>query len=480
MKRLKHKYILLAFDWLVINASFVAAMKLQTRMAIDVFLPEPPFIDPEVMFFFGYSFVVLLIFGMNLLYKINIYLSVGPQILSILKGLGYSLLGIVLLSFTTKSRLVVDSRLATLYFSLFATTLLVAYRVFIFRTLFKFIVSRDMYRRTVLVVGAGKCGRQLASKLAKENPFGLWLIGFVDDEVPDGSAVLEGVYVLGKIKDVGAVVERHHIDEIVLCLDSLPEERYLDILNLCAKTKAMVLVASAEYGVIAERIYQETYGGVPVFGVMNAKPYFGQPVFKRVSDVLLALAGIIVLSPLLIVVAAAVKIDSRGPVLFKHIRIGKDGKPFMFYKFRSMYVGADADKKREEQLRRFIQEGAGVESGTTKIVDDSKITRVGRLIRRSSIDEMPQLFNVIKGDMSLIGPRPCLPYEWEKYSEWHKRRLSVTPGCTGVWQVFGRSEVSFRDMVVLDLFYAHNVSFRLDMLVLIKTIPVMLFGSGGK
>jgi undecaprenyl-phosphate galactose phosphotransferase len=145
-----------------------------------------------------------------------------------------------------------------------------------------------------------------------------------------------------------------------------------------------------------------------------------------------------------------------------------------------MTVSGDSDKMREEKLRAFIREGKTDAEGTTKIVDEKRVTSVGRFIRRTSLDELPQLFNVIKGDMSLVGPSPCLPYEWNNYSEWHKKRLSVTPGCTGVWQVLGRSRVSFRDMVLLDLYYVHNRSFTLDIWLLLKTVPVMLFGTGGR
>jgi lipopolysaccharide/colanic/teichoic acid biosynthesis glycosyltransferase len=145
-----------------------------------------------------------------------------------------------------------------------------------------------------------------------------------------------------------------------------------------------------------------------------------------------------------------------------------------------MYVGSEKDHDRVRKLEAFIKHGQADTPGTTKIVDKSKVTRVGSFIRRTSIDELPQLVNVLRGDMSIVGPRPCLPYEWEKYDEWHKRRLDVTPGCTGVWQVMGRSKVGFRDTVIIDLFYAQNMSFRLDLWLVLKTIPVMLFGTGGK
>jgi len=219
---------------------------------------------------------------------------------------------------------------------------------------------------------------------------------------------------------------------------------------------------------------------VPVFAVMNGAPTLAEPLLKRILDPVAALLLLILLFPLFLITAIAIKLDSPGPAFFKQERVGKNGRRFTFYKFRSMQVGSDRDTVREEQLHQFISKGTTTAPAFTKIVDESKITWIGRFVRKTSIDELPQLLNVLKGDMSLVGPRPCLPYEWESYEVWHKRRLSVIPGCTGVWQVLGRSEVGFRDMVILDLFYAYNVSFHLDVWLLLKTIPVMLFGTGGK
>ncbi len=145
-----------------------------------------------------------------------------------------------------------------------------------------------------------------------------------------------------------------------------------------------------------------------------------------------------------------------------------------------MKLGSDNDPQRVRLCEDFIKNTSGESGESTKIVDENRVTRMGRFLRKSSLDELPQLFNVIRGDMSLVGPRPCLPYEWDHYAEWQKKRLSVTPGCTGLWQVMARSKVGFRDMVILDIFYANNISFHLDAWLILKTFPVMLFGNGGK
>ncbi len=479
MKRRKHEYLLIALDWFCLNVGFILALKLQSRQPIQFLMPEPPFVDPWLLFMIAYTPIIILIFNLNRLYNINVYLTGAHQAWQIFVSMAYAVMGIGLLSFFTKSSAIVDSRLTILYFSVVTYALLLLSRVAAFRLLFYSLAYTVLSRRMV-IIGANTTGTRLAERLSVRNPFGLHLVGFLDDEMAVGNEAAPGYFNLGKTDEVARVIEEEDIDEIVVCLENEPDIPYLELLDKCAKTRAMVMVASEQFAVIPQRTHQEAYGDMPVFGVMNTPPYLGKPAFKQIGDMLVACAMVLFLLPVFVTIAIAIKLDSRGPIFFKQTRIGKGGKPFDFFKFRSMYVGSDNDKTREEKLRAFIKEGKATESGTTKIVDNRKVTAIGQFIRRTSLDELPQLFNVIKGDMSLVGPRPCLPYEWNNYSEWHKKRLSVTPGCTGVWQVLGRSRVSFRDMVLLDLYYVHNISLAMDVWLLLKTIPVMLFGTGGK
>lgn len=204
---------------------------------------------------------------------------------------------------------------------------------------------------------------------------------------------------------------------------------------------------------------------------------------KRLLDISVASAALCLLAPLMVVVAIAVALSSRGPVIFKQTRVGKGGFPFTFYKFRSMRTNAD-DRIHRDFVANLIQSGdtpvpADGSAGTFKIKDDPRFTSVGRFIRKTSIDELPQLFNVLKGDMSLVGPRPPIPYEAAKYQAWHLRRvLSVNPGMTGIWQVEGRSRVPFNEMVRMDLRYIRNCSLGLDLRILAKTVPVVLSCDG--
>ncbi|WP_317966248.1 sugar transferase [Paenibacillus sp. CCS19] len=191
-------------------------------------------------------------------------------------------------------------------------------------------------------------------------------------------------------------------------------------------------------------------------------------VLKRLIDIVGAFAGLVVLLPLLIVVSILVKIDDpKGSVFYYQTRVGKDEKHFRMYKFRSMV--RDADKQLEKLLGQNEIEGA-----MFKMRHDPRVTRIGRFIRKTSIDELPQLVNVLRGDMSLVGPRPPLPREVKEYTLYDKQRLSVTPGCTGLWQISGRNELSFGQMVELDLKYINQCSIRFDCLIILKTIKMLL------
>jgi lipopolysaccharide/colanic/teichoic acid biosynthesis glycosyltransferase len=213
---------------------------------------------------------------------------------------------------------------------------------------------------------------------------------------------------------------------------------------------------------IAARIRQKT-----------ASEGAGYLLAKRLIDIVVSLAALVLLSPLLVAVALAIKLeDPKGPVLFRQVRIGKDGKPFVMLKFRSMVRDAES---RLEALLPYNE----VEGNMFKMKNDPRVTRVGRFIRKWSIDEFPQLWNVIKGDMTLVGPRPPLPREVKNYSPYDMNRLTVTPGCTGLWQISGRNALSFRDMVELDLAYITNRNLRLDLKIIRKTCVMLLVAKNG-
>jgi undecaprenyl-phosphate galactose phosphotransferase len=479
------KYVLAMLDWLGIAWSVFIGVHFRWDGGIAFHRIVTIETLPEILLNMLFTGTALLILQSHGLYKINVALTGRNQAWRILKSVAYSsmLLAGVKLFF---SYLGVFSAnfLSSVYFLIMGTAVLIAIRVFIFRTLFFLLTVSGAHSRSLLLLGVAPTSRKLAANVTRGRWSWFKIAGFLDDDLPVGTDVHNGTRVLGRLNDVLRIVEERKIDEVIICLENVSITQLLELFELCGRTRAMVRVASSAYDVIPRRMFQESYGGVPVIGVRNfgSTSYLGIPNMKRVFDIVASAVGLLVHGPLLLMIAIAIKLDSRGPIFYKQIRVGKDGKPFKFYKFRSMTVGADKDAAREKKYASLINGTWTPTQGSnpTKIIDDSKITRVGRFIRKTSLDEFPQLFNVLKGDMSLVGPRPCLPYEWKHYEEWHKSRLSVTPGCTGMWQVLGRSQVGFHDMVILDLFYSQNISFHLDMWLMLKTIPVMVFGRGGK
>jgi len=210
--------------------------------------------------------------------------------------------------------------------------------------------------------------------------------------------------------------------------------------------------------------------------VIVIKPSRTYDMLKRGLDFVLSLLGLIFYAPVCLIISIAIKIDSPGPIIYRQTRIGKNGNPFSFYKFRTMYIHPDYSSYREF-LSKTIQKDKENEKPIHGMRGDTRVTRVGRVLRRLSLDELPQFFSVILGDMSLVGPRPPLPYEWEVYKDWHRQRLMVKPGITGLWQISGKSNRGFNEMVLTDLSYIERRSLLLDLKILLRTVTVAFFQS---
>jgi exopolysaccharide biosynthesis polyprenyl glycosylphosphotransferase len=258
-----------------------------------------------------------------------------------------------------------------------------------------------------------------------------------------------------------------------------------ELMNLCQdlhRQGRQVWVLSSELDVLKGKAPIKEVKGVPLARMARTGGMRIQRAVKRAMDIVGSSIGILLLSPLLLLISLAVKLSSPGPVLFKQRRMGRGGRPFVLFKFRSMTADNDQSihKKYWEGLRGNGQEAAIDKAGNRvyKLVDDPRVTKLGRLLRRWSLDELPQLFNVLAGHMSLVGPRPCVLYEWDSYQEWHRKRLAVDAGITGLWQVTGRSIVNFDEMVLLDLYYAANWSLWTDIKIMFRTVPAVFNGEG--
>jgi undecaprenyl-phosphate galactose phosphotransferase len=477
MRVFRFQVIVAILDWFAMVATYQVVSKwhlLLISPGIDV-----PLMRPEITFIMAYAAAGVILFHYNNLYAVHIIFSGWEQLSRLVKSALYLGGGLIAMSFTLKAPFVTESRFVVVVFTGAALVVTAILRAGILRTTMQFLARVNVYRRNILILGAGRIGRLLAANLTFDNPFGVRVLGFLDSLHSVGAPVFRGITVIGSLADIQRTYDDYDIDEIIVCVEETPSEEFVDILERCRRTGANVKIASPLYDLLPSMRFTERYGRIPLIGLSQPERGPAQEIYKRIFDLILAGVGVVVLSPAYLAIAIAIRLASPGPVLYSQTRIGKDGVPFHFYKFRSMLVGSDQDPERVRQMAELIRNKKPAE-GSTKIVNESRVTSVGRFLLKTSLDELPQLFNVLKGDMSLVGPRPCLPYEWDHYEEWHKRRLSVIPGCTGVWQVSGRSAVGFDDMVILDLYYIQNTSLFLDLQLIFKTIPVMVFGRGGK
>ncbi len=323
----------------------------------------------------------------------------------------------------------------------------------------------------VVIIGAGEVGRTVIRNLIAQPELGYRVIGFLDDNPVKSTTDIGPIRALGPLDNLPEVIREHAIDQVII---TLPWQYH---------RKTVRLVTDSEHAGVRARVvpdlFQLSLGGVDVEAI-NGIPLISikqttltglNLALKRIVDVLIAGAVLLLGSPVWLLLALAIKLDSRGPVLFQQERVGRHGHPFTVYKFRSMYV--DAEQRLEEL--RAQNEASGP---LFKVRDDPRRTRVGRLIRTTSLDEIPQFLNVLRGEMSIVGPRPGLPAEVAQYQEWHHKRLQVLPGITGMWQVSGRSNLTFDEMVMLDIYYAENWSLSLDLRIMLRTVPQILFGDG--
>jgi len=328
-------------------------------------------------------------------------------------------------------------------------------------------VARGFNNFHVLVVGAGKVGRALAREIAAEPYLGLEVVGFLDDH---RKGAVEERPILGTTLEFEEVVRKHFVDEVLI---SIPSERDLvsRLILSCRRLGRNIRVVPDLISLGMEGIRASYLGMIPLLEYYNKGLHGADLILKRSFDILVSLPALILLSPLMALIAAAIKIDSPGPVFYVSSRNGKKARIFNFYKFRTMVK--DADQKLEE-LRHLDETDGPI----FKIKKDPRVTRVGRFLRRYSLDELPQLWNVLKGDMSLVGPRPPTPNEVAGYEDWQLKRLEIRPGLTCLWQVKGRSDLSFREWMKLDLFYIENWTFWLDIKILLRTLLVVLKGQG--
>jgi len=363
------------------------------------------------------------------------------------------------------------SRLQFLYFLLFNLLLLLGYRGLLR-------IMDNLTGRTraggenrVLVIGAGELGQRVAAVIHEHSRWGFELVGFLDDDKLKQGMEFEGVKVLEKIYAVREIVEEHTIGEVWIALPVYAFDRINLVMYELERLPVRIKVVPDYFSLAMIQAKAEILGGIPIIGLREPVIEGIPRIIKRLFDIVVGATLLLLLSPLLLIIALAIRINSPGPALFRQRRVGENGRLFDMLKFRTMY--ADAEEHKDEVIQE-TQEGEIIH----KHKEDPRVTKVGRFLRRTSFDELPQLINVLKGEMSLVGPRPEMPWLVDRYKSWQRKRFAVPQGITGWWQINGRSEKPMHLNPEDDLYYVYNYSLWLDIKILLRTPIAVISGKG--
>lgn len=365
----------------------------------------------------------------------------------------------------------VFSRLLLIYVAAITIVLLAAARV-VRRVIQANLRARGIGVQRVIIVGVGEIGQSVLRTMIARRELGYYPLGYVDDNPDIGNQDMGRLRGLGTIDNLEDAIREHKADLVVITLPWSQHTRILELVEISRRAGADVRVVPDVFQLNLRQVQIENLDGIPLLGVNGQYALKGaNRIIKRSVD----LAVIILTAPLWLVIfaltALAIWLEGHGPIFYRQRRVGENGQEFEIIKFRSMIPDADSLKEQLVQTHEL-------DPRHPKIPNDPRITRVGRIIRALSIDELPQLFNVLRGQMSLVGPRPPTPDEVRLYKPWHMRRLNTLPGMTGLWQVNGRSNVPFDEMCLLDIYYIENWSVRLDAQILMLTVPRVLLRSG--
>jgi exopolysaccharide biosynthesis polyprenyl glycosylphosphotransferase len=460
---------LVATDALMLGLSFLVAYWVRFQLAIPVFkLDVTPSIQRYQLLVLFSIPVWLMLFALFGAYQRSNLLGGVREYSSLFNATTAGILAMVLAGF-----------FGALNFS--RGWLVLAWgQAFVFTVSGRFAARRLVYhlRRygwflsPTLILGAGPEGRSLAEQLLSWSTSGLRLLGFIDDNVSEGTPVIGQLKVLGSLESVDGLISRYGVEEIVLATGALSRNQIVAAFKRYGVSGNVNLrMSSGLFEIITTGLHVRELAAVPLVGVNKMRLSGVEQTMKLLLDYAITLPGLVLVSPLLLAIAIAVRLESPGPILHRRRVMGAQGRQFDAFKFRTMDTAGDALLDDRPDLKAELLQNH-------KLKDDPRVTRVGLILRRYSLDELPQLFNVLRREMSLVGPRMISPEEIGKYSQWDLNLLTVQPGITGLWQVSGRSDVSYEERVRLDMYYIRNWTFWFDLQLLFRTLPAVLKGRG--
>jgi exopolysaccharide biosynthesis polyprenyl glycosylphosphotransferase len=335
-----------------------------------------------------------------------------------------------------------------------------------------------LYVQNTVILGAGDVGQRVARKLLRHPEYGLHLVGFVDAHPKPRHDDLGDLKLLGGPDELAAIVQEHSVERVIVAFSGDTADETLAAVRTLNDFEIQVDIIPRLFDLVSPSVRIDTLEGMPLVELPPARLPRSSQMIKRTVDLVAASVLLVLLSPLLALLALAIKVDSKGPVFFRQIRLGRAQHPFAVFKFRTMFVGSDTEAHRAYISKTMNADLAANGNGLYKLERHDAVTRVGRLLRKTSLDELPQLINVLRGDMSLVGPRPCIPYETEFFKPHQFDRFLVPAGITGLWQVTARAYATFGEALDMDVAYARGWSLGLDLRLLCRTPIAVIRGRG--
>jgi len=458
-------------DAALVFVSFALAYyaRYELQLIRPVFDPNRAPFEPYLPYTAVFALLVFLHYQGSGLYKSNRGRSWLEEVYTL--GNGITNATVVVLGLYFLFQPLVFSRLMLLYAAVIALALLALVRA-ARRIVQAYLRTKGIGVQRVLVIGAGDVGRSVLRTMIARQELGYQPVGYVDDEPERASVDLGRVKGLGGLKNLGKTIRNHFVDLVVITLPWSQHDLILDLVQVCRRAGVEVRVVPDVLQLNLRQVQVENLDGIPLLGASGDVVLGGRNrLIKRIIDLALITLAAPILVILGLLIVLAIRLEGPGPILYTQKRIGLNGKAFNMIKFRSMIPNA-------EELRAKLVMESGEDPRHPKIKNDPRVTHVGRFIRMMSLDELPNLINIVRGQMSLVGPRPPTPDEVKLYEPWHMQRLQILPGLTGLWQVNGRSDVPFDEMCLLDIYYIENWSVKLDAQILMMTVPRVLLRHG--
>ncbi len=457
-------------DVLMVGLAFRAAYWIRFELALPLF--EETALTSRAYYEHLVTFMLplwLLIFTASGLYQRENLLGGIEEYSAVFRGSTVGVLVVVIVGFFTPQLVVARG-----------WVLLAWVLTFLLDALGRLVLRRVAYRMrrlgffmsSAVIVGTNKEAKMLAQQLTRWATSGLDLVGFIDNRTPVGSSVKDDLRVLGTFDDLDDIIARKGVTEVILATSNLSREMMLKYFRRYGVSEDVELrMSSGLYEMITTGLSVEEFAYVPLVGINKVRLTGADRIIKRVLDLMLTIPLMIFLAPVFLIVGALIRLDSKGPIIYPRRVMGINGKQFNALKFRTMYEDGEGILEANPELTSQLWESG-------KLKNDPRITRIGKWLRRFSIDELPQLLNVLRFEMSLVGPRMISPEEMEKYDEWGINLLTVHPGITGLWQVSGRSDIGYEERVELDMYYVRNWTIWLDLQLIWQTIPAVIRGRG--